>query len=601
MSEYDIVPTDLVVKAMRDNGYKNAAYAIAELMDNSIQADARNVELICIEKKIQLKQREVPRIFEIGILDDGCGMNVETLQIALQFGNGTRLNDHSGIGRFGMGLPNSSISQAQRVDVWSWQSGVENAIHTYIDLVEMEKGQLKHVPAPSRKKIPNKWKVKADYGKSGTLVVWSNLDKIIWTKGETILKNSELLIGRMYRYFISAGSVKIRLKCFEDESDTTPKINNIAKANDPLYLMSNTSTPVPYDVNPLFSQGNFEPTYFDVQYNGAIHTVEVKFSYAIEEARQGHNPGRRDYGTHAKRNVGVSIVRAKRELDLDASWTDPSNPLDRWWGVEVSFPPTLDDVFGVTNNKQSARNFTELAKISIADLADDYGISLGATEEILNTDEDPRLALLVIGNHIKNQIAVIRQIIKAQTANDPKTKKSRHSVAEEIGTAVTQERISEGYHGASDKEQGMSEEDKIDAITEELELQGVSKGQATQMAEHTVRRKLKYQFVKGALSGPAFFDVKSRGGAIIIALNIEHPAYSHLVELLEDSILGLDADNLAQRLMKAKEGLELLIMAWARFEDEQPPGPRLNAVQAARWDWGRMAKDFLHDTENQND
>ena len=34
MTNHDIVPTHLVVKAMRDSGYKNAAYAIAELMDN---------------------------------------------------------------------------------------------------------------------------------------------------------------------------------------------------------------------------------------------------------------------------------------------------------------------------------------------------------------------------------------------------------------------------------------------------------------------------------------------------------------------------------------------------------------------------------------
>jgi hypothetical protein len=32
---------------MRDNGYKNAAYAIAELMDNAIQTRATHVELLC--------------------------------------------------------------------------------------------------------------------------------------------------------------------------------------------------------------------------------------------------------------------------------------------------------------------------------------------------------------------------------------------------------------------------------------------------------------------------------------------------------------------------------------------------------------------------
>ena len=49
LKEFDIVPTSLAVKAMRDNGYKNAAYAIAELMDNSIQAGATTVQLLCAE------------------------------------------------------------------------------------------------------------------------------------------------------------------------------------------------------------------------------------------------------------------------------------------------------------------------------------------------------------------------------------------------------------------------------------------------------------------------------------------------------------------------------------------------------------------------
>ena len=51
---FDIVPTRLVVEAMRDNGYKNAAYAIAELIDNAIQAGATLVELLCGEQQVQL-------------------------------------------------------------------------------------------------------------------------------------------------------------------------------------------------------------------------------------------------------------------------------------------------------------------------------------------------------------------------------------------------------------------------------------------------------------------------------------------------------------------------------------------------------------------
>ena len=92
MTTHDIVPTHLVVKAMRDNGYKNAAYAIAELMDNSIQAGATQVELLCAEKTEVVTQRQRMRINQLAVLDNGCGMDVDVLRIALQFGNGTRLN-----------------------------------------------------------------------------------------------------------------------------------------------------------------------------------------------------------------------------------------------------------------------------------------------------------------------------------------------------------------------------------------------------------------------------------------------------------------------------------------------------------------------------
>ena len=102
---------------MRDNGYKNAAYAIAELMDNSIQAGAKRVELLCAETVVQHTHRERRRISRIAVLDDASGMDADTLRMALQFGNGTRLDpsQHKGIGGFGMGLPASSMSQCQRV------------------------------------------------------------------------------------------------------------------------------------------------------------------------------------------------------------------------------------------------------------------------------------------------------------------------------------------------------------------------------------------------------------------------------------------------------------------------------------------------------
>jgi len=600
MTNHDIVPTHLVVKAMRDSGYKNAAYAIAELMDNSIQAGASRVELLCSERVERLKQRSRSRISEIAVLDNGCGMDIGVLRMALQFGNGTRLNDYSGIGRFGMGLPNSSISQARRVDVWSWQHGPDNSIHSYIDIDEIEAGSLKQVPEPSIKPIPEIWReVGHAFEETGTLVVWSTLDRIMWRSARSIIDNSELLIGRIYRYFLADERVQIRLVSFD--RDAAPQLRAIderfALPNDPLYLLANTSCPPPFDATPMFTHGDFQNTEFDILFNGEKHTVTVRFAYAREEAREGYNPGSLPHGQHAKRNVGVSIMRAGRELDLDASWSDPSEPRDRWWGVEVSFPPALDDLFGVTNNKQSARNFSELSKVDLETFLGD-GQTLSAAREELDADEDPRLPLIEIAQHIRSNISTIRRLIRAQTAA-PGPRRHQEHRSEEKGTEATRKRIEEGLTGTSDfQETEQPPERRQSEIYEELVELGATQTQAEQLAAQTVGRGLKYTFVKANLNSPAFFDVKSRGGAIIISLNINHPAYSHLVELLQEGVTETDETELRTRLEKARDGLELLLMAWARYEDEQPDGALRIKAQDARWDWGRMAREFLMDEGN---
>ncbi|MEA5516698.1 ATP-binding protein [Nodularia sp. UHCC 0506] len=92
-NDHNIVPAHLAVQAMRDNGYKNAAYAIAELMDNAIQAGASQVELLCGERKQQVEGRKRSRIEQIAVLDNGKGMDADVLRLALQFGNGTYLDE----------------------------------------------------------------------------------------------------------------------------------------------------------------------------------------------------------------------------------------------------------------------------------------------------------------------------------------------------------------------------------------------------------------------------------------------------------------------------------------------------------------------------
>ena len=598
---FDIVPTHLAVQAMRDNGYRNAAYAIAELMDNAVQAGASMVELLCAEKTGQVNQRNRTRVEQIAVLDNGCGMDSDTLRLAMQFGNGTRLEagKHDGIGRFGMGLPASSISQCTRVDVWTWQDGVENALHTFLDLQQIQDRRQSSVPRPTSNAVPALWqRMGSAFGASGTLVVWSNLDRCIWRTAATIIDNSEFVIGRMYRKWLDDGRVKIRFTAFNLEA-LTEREGMDALPNDPGYLIAHTSCPAPYGDTPMFEplkdatgEADTEKV-FQVEFRGEIHPVTVRFSLAKAAARDAPNAGATPYGKHAKGNVGVSIMRAERELELDQSLIIQYDTRERWWGVEVDFSPGLDDLFGVTNNKQSARNFADLAKSDLDVMLKTKTINQVLEE--LRDNDDPRGPLLAIINDINNHIVRMRAQIKDQTAGIRSlAATAKEHVPEQEATTRTKQRQEAGHVGQSDQDENLPRNTRLENAEQTLRAFGLPAQMVDTLAANIVRDNLKYRFIPTDLGSAAFFQVKTRGtGSIIIALNTQHPVYESLIEVLEESTVGVGPDELKRRLNGARDGLKTLLIAWARYEDELPEGSRRQAAQNARDDWGRVARDFL--------
>lgn len=598
MSNFDLVPAHLAVQAMRDNGYKNAAYAIAELIDNSIQAGATQVELLCLEDWEQVAQRDRRRVKAIAILDNGDGMDAEVLRMALQFGNGTRLDDRSGIGRFGMGLPAASISQCKRLDVWSWQQGASGALHTYIDIGKITSGAQREVPEPQPLPIPQEWQARAGaLGESGTLVVWTQLDRCQWKTGKAIIRNSDFLIGRMYRKYIEDGKASIRLAVFEAGA-ADPDVDEFAVANDPGYLMSKTSTPAPFDSEPMFREdGEAWEVTQKIEYRGEEHEVIIRFSLAKEQARPGEQAGGTPHGKHAGRNTGVSLVRAGRELDLDEALVINYDPRERWWGVEIEFPPALDEVFGVTNNKQSARHFSDVAdrlKTIKANNSDWL-----AYKRQLEEDGDPSLLILNLIELVDRRLKVLRNVIKVQKQGAANSRK-RHDPdsPEYVATQLTRQRQQEGITGRSDADENLPVDERKTLIAGALVDSGIAPGDAEETAARLVDDGIKYTFAEADLEGLSFFSVRPVAGEIMIKLNTNHPAYKNLDQILaEPAEEGDSPAELRDRINRASHGLRLLLLAWARLEDEQPSEKRRAEMQEVRNNWGAMAYRFLDTDE----
>ena len=305
------------------------------------------------------------------------------------------------------------------------------------------------------------------------------------------------------------------------------------------------------------------------------------------------NAGATPYGKHAKGNVGVSIMRAERELELDQSLLIQYDPRERWWGVEIDFSPALDDLFGVTNNKQSARNFADLAKNDLDILLKSKTLNQALDE--LRDNDDPRGPLLAIINDINNHIVRMRAQIKDQTAGIRSlAATAKEHVPEQEATTRTKQRQEAGHVGQSDQDENLPRNTRLENAEQTLRDFGLPAQMVDTLAANIVRDNLKYRFIPTDLGSAAFFQVKTRGtGSIIIALNTQHPVYESLIEVLEESTVGVGPDELKRRLNGARDGLKTLLIAWARYEDELPEGSRRQAAQNARDDWGRVARDFL--------
>ncbi len=592
-----IIPPSLAIKAMRDSGYRDSAHALAELIDNSIQAKATRVEVLCLDKVEVVQQRNRRQVDRIAVYDNGEGMTAETLRMALQFGNGTRLNseDQVGIGKFGMGLPNSSISQCQKVEVWSWRDGQVN--YTYLDIEEIREGKLVDVPAPVAGTLPEEIvaKVSQPIGASGTLVLWSRLDRIRWKSSKALLENAEFLVGRMYRYFITNGSVRIRLAAFSKPAagGSTTDYDVYARPNDPLYLMADTSCPdlpEPFDGEPIFEEFG-EPVVLGVELPGdpQAHPVTIRFSIVRTPIRkmlieQYGQAGNAPQGKHAMRNIGISLVRAKRELEMSPAHVSGHNPVERWWGVEVSFEPVLDEIFGVTNNKQSATAFKFM---NLDDDAAEEGMSTEDYRAYLEETKDPRIALYHISRHIDRNLSAIRKQLGRMTEGQRKRAidMPKGDPAEEAATRATRLRINDGHEGGSDREETLSTEEKTSELTLELTNLGIDPEEAKEIAVSHIDAGLKYVFQQQPYDGASFFSVSSKGGSIVININKQHPVAPHLIGLLEESENALSD--------KALMGLKLILCAWARLEDETQNAQLKQRYVDFRDSWGRIARDFF--------
>jgi hypothetical protein len=462
-----LVAVDRFIQATRDSGYKGTPSAIAELVDNALQAAATKV-LILVEPNPEGEDGSL----RVEVTDNGDGMDVATLQQALRFGGTSRFNDRRGLGRYGMGLPNSSLSQARRVEVCTWRTP-STALSTYLDVDEIAAGKVTRIPKPRRASRPV---AAADRAfESGTTVVWTLCDRLDHRRPTTIAKKLRAFLGRVFRYFVWDGiSIEVN--------------GELVEPIDPLFLHERSltkggqifGTPLEYDIRLPLPDGH-----------GAVGGhVTATFSELPVEAWH-HLSNEEKHRLGVSKAAGISVVRARREIEYGWFFMGDKRKenYDDWWRCEVRFEPSLDEVFGITHTKQQIRPTLELLHALVPDLE--------ATAKALNRR--------VRQAHERLKAAIKVAESEAVAAN-------REHLLPPLPAARPSAAVRQALKALERRHPRLAADDSGDDSPSEL----------------------RYAIVEGDVGGTRFFRSYRRNGQVVLALNTDHPFYRRLYRPLSE-------------------------------------------------------------------
>lgn len=519
--------------AFRNTGYKSIESAAAEIVDNSIEANAKNIFIVLSEDIDHVSGRKI--VNEIAYLDNGDGMNDTVLGACLGIGATTR-QARKGMGRFGVGLPQASLHACPEVIVYSWQNGVENAKKVYLDINKVKQGIQTELEDPILQALPQKYyqyvsyrtlTEQYDFSKSGTLVIWKNCDRVKPKTRGPLMEHLEFSLGQKFRHFIDKDISAIKIISEENQEGAVDVL-----PNDPLFLMKNNYALCdPDDVKKVYKSGqhaNLEPVFeiydadglgsgeekIPVKYinpKGEIAESFVTARFSIvkdrfydETAFPSGSPGSCAFGKHARRMEGISIVRANREIDFGQFdfYSVLDKPEHRWWGCEIEFTPELDELFGVANNKQ----YVDLKKLSADDLDD--------TEEV---------------QPIWNQLSeVISNTISSMYEKNKATRKNTRSF-DDVSNPSTNI-INVVDHDDDDDEneenplEGLADTEVIETGKQELEKQGF-KNPTDEQASTFINNSVNFTYADLGERGPAF-DYKFVLMTTVITINTSHQFYT---------------------------------------------------------------------------
>lgn len=546
------------LESQRAAGYKNTQYALAELIDNALDASASKVKVIFFEKRDNNRRY----VDEIIVCDNGVGMSNDTLESCLQFGATTNTDLDAMVaaqkkGKFGFGLPNASLSQCTNVSVYSWQNGGD-VFSSRLNLKELRGTGSIDMPPLEQVQIPSHYEnangVLSE--ESGTIIAWKNCDRLSFMKGETLCIKCKPILGTIYRYLIAEGK-SITLEVHEHNSGQntyTRRHEFQIVPNDPLFLMENTLI-----AETLFKAAGagreFSPSYqpfslgqtqcrptnvkladksypFDFRWNGRDYKFEITTSHARVEIQKpgirigAHTP----VGTFYGDRDSISFIRAGREIASGTfDFYRKTEPQNRWWSIEVKFNADADDLMGVFNTKQGIK-YTYTDSDGLRDEFNEFTSTLPEAREELWIKLTQRIdsAYKEVWSIVRNQG---RDWDLNHQEEEADTGEGGGGLPSETRTTTEATRTTDGTRPTQFKDE--QKRSLIERLTEKFPT--IPQGQIEQSVKRFDDSRVRGCILYHASEDQSLWSMTDVYGFLIILINTNHSFYTNILAPLRNT------------------------------------------------------------------
>lgn len=557
-----------LVSSLRDQGYNDTTSALCEHVDNSIQAGATEV-------RVYFRQIGKPGAYQtdIAVVDNGRGMAPNVLKVAMAFGGSTNFNNRNGIGRFGMGMKTAALSISPVAEFFSWQE--QGSIYNLtldVEAIGQEQKNSVFLPDPelinrlpvevadilsrpmSIPKDQNQQDLIVDgedeladaLGQSGTIVYMPDCDRLSSAKAATLVDHATKEMARVYRRAIGDG-----LRLYVN--------NRRLRAFDPTYSMSNARH-VHFLADGVTKTSKLVTAKMvEIPVSGKDSEVRDKIKIALYKLpiEEWYRLPKKTLRNEMQVFNGqtVSILRNDRELYADRMPDlTTRHSVTHWFRVQIDFPGTLDEAFGVSAHKQGVR-------------------LKGYVREAIKD---------AIGDDISTVINEIRRYQSQQRTE-----------AEAAKLKASEARATSADHHQTDSI-GLTEAEEAQIESNLRELASSLK-RANETDEDAFQRVKESKYIIRYVHDKywPFYQSEMKYGRVILSINTAHPFYSELYEPLRNTDIddSEQVEGAGSALVDEPSGpivaLELMLFALARTQsqitkDSDDAGKTLEKLQR---DW----------------